>query len=152
MPTPRLDNERIALWRQLDITVSAVRRAIDHALMEDHDLPLAWFDVLAALRDANGAIRVGALRDRLDEVPSSLSRRLDRMEEAGLIEREPAPKGADRRAVAVILTREGRLSWRDASVTFRRALQQHLASRLTDTDISALHRVIGKAERRPGTA
>lgn len=147
MPTPRLDNERIALWRQLDITVSAVRRAIDQSLTDEHDLPLAWFEVLAALRDADGTMRVGELRDRLDEVASSLSRRLDRMEEAGLIEREPLPSAPDRRAVGVVLTQEGRLSWRDASVTFRRCLQQHLASRLTDTDIAALHRVIGKAER-----
>lgn len=143
MATPRLDNERIALWRQLDMSVTSVRRALDAALADEHDLPLAWFDVLAALREVGGKARVGQLCEAVGELPSSFSRRLDRMEDEGLLERNE-PDGADRRQVQVHITRSGRDVWREASVVYRRALQQHFAARLTDTDLVALHRILGK--------
>jgi hypothetical protein len=42
------------------------------------------------------------------------------------------------------ITREGRALWRDANITFRAVLQRHFAQSLTDTDIVALTRVLGK--------
>ncbi len=50
----------------------------------------------------------------------------------------------DKRAVTVKLTREGRAEWRDANVTYRRMVQQHFASALSDSDIAALQRIFGK--------
>ena len=60
--------------------------------MDEYDLPLTWFEVLAALQAAGGAMRVGELCEVLHELPSSLSRRLDRLEDHGLREssREPS--------------------------------------------------------------
>jgi DNA-binding MarR family transcriptional regulator len=125
------------------MSITAVRRAIDAVLVDEHDMPLAWFDVLGALRDAGGTLRVGQLCEAVGELPSSFSRRLDRMEDEGLVERGDAD-GSDRRRVHVTITGDGRDAWREAGVVYRRALQQHFASRLTDTDIAALHRIIGK--------
>jgi hypothetical protein len=47
---PRLDAERIGLWRSLDRTVTAVGRQIDADLVDEFDLPLAWFEVMSALQ------------------------------------------------------------------------------------------------------
>ena len=111
-------------------------------------LPIfAWYDVLTVVRDAGGSIRVRELCRLLDEVPSSLSRRLDRMEDDDLIERRKAPRPDDRRAVDVAMTTEGRYAWRDANITYRRLVQHHFASSLTDTDISALQRLWTKLQR-----
>lgn len=112
--------------------------------MEGYGLPLTWFDVLTELRREGGAMRVHELCEVLDEVPSSLSRRLARMEDTGLVKRNATPRADDRRAVTVSLTAHGRALWRDANIDYRRLVQQHFAHRLTDTDIAALQRVWGK--------
>ncbi len=144
---PRLDAERIGLWRSLDRTVTAVARQIDADLVDEFDLPLAWFEVMSALQRAGGAMRVSKLCSELDDVPSSLSRRLDRMEGVGFVEREATPEPTDRRAVTVTLTREGRSLWRDASVIYRRGVQKHFAQVVTDSDIVALQRLLSKLGR-----
>lgn len=144
---PRLDAERIALLRSLGRATTQISRQIDADLVEAYDVPLAWFEVMAALQRAGGSLRVSELRAELDEVASSLSRRLDRMEEEGHVERE-VPRGAvDRRAVRVSLTRDGRLLWRDVNVIYRRSVQQHFANVVTDSDILALQRVLSKLTR-----
>ncbi|MDO9175285.1 MAG: winged helix DNA-binding protein, partial [Actinomycetota bacterium] len=80
----------------------------------------------------------------LDEVPSSLSRRLTRMEDEGYLRRTYTPQPDDRRAVTVSLTADGRTTWRDANLSYRRLVQEHFARRLTETDIGALQRVWSK--------
>lgn len=141
---PRLDAERIALWRQLCTSATVLQREIDQQLTDDHDLPLAWFECMTAIREAGGTTRVHELCEALDEVPSSLSRRLDRLEEEGMVRRKRTPLPDDRRAVSVTLTAAGRGAWRDANITFRRTVQHHFAQHLTDSDIAALQRVLGK--------
>lgn len=141
---PRLDAERVALWRRLDATVSVVRRRLDALLVEEFDLPLAWFEVLAALYRAGGTMRVSHLNLELDDVASSLSRRLDRMEQEGYVERSPSTDPADRRAVTVRLTRDGRLLWRDANVAYRRGVQLWFNQMVTDTDLQTMSRLISK--------
>jgi DNA-binding MarR family transcriptional regulator len=144
---PRLDAERIDLLRSLCITTTSITRQIDADLVEEYDISLAWFDVMTALQRAGGSLRVSELRALLDEVPSSLSRRLDRMEEAGHVERESTPSPTDRRSVTVHLTRDGRSFWRDANVIYRRAVQRHFAMVVTDSDIHALQRLLSKLDR-----
>lgn len=141
---PRLDAERIALWRQFCQVSAALQRTLDQQLTDEHGLSLAWFDALSAIRAAGGAMRVHELCAELGEVPSSLSRRLDRMEDEGLVGRQHTPQPEDRRAVTVTLTAEGRSLWRDANIEYRRLVQEHFAKRLTDTDLAALQRIFGK--------
>ena len=141
---PRLDAERVAVFRALGMATTAIARRLDADLMANFDLPLAWFDVMSALQRHRGSLRVNELRDALDEVPSSLSRRLDRMEQEGWIVRGSGRSVEDRRAVTVSLTRRGRELWRDANVHYRRGVQQLFAKDLSATDLAALQRVLGK--------
>lgn len=141
---PRLDAERVALFRSLGIAVEEMHRQIDAQLVEEFDLPLAWFEVLAALQRSGDTMRVHELRALLADNASSLSRRLDRMEEEGFVARKPTPTPEDRRAVTVSLTRRGRTVWRDANVLYRRGIQQHFAKDLSATDVAALQRMLGK--------
>ncbi len=141
---PRLDAERIELWRQFGAVSVALQRRLDQVLIEVHDLPLTWFDALTDIRAAGGSIRVHELCEVLGEVPSSFSRRLDRMEDAGFVLRKHTPQPDDRRAVTVSLTADGRAEWRDANITYRRFVQEYFAKKLTDTDIAALQRICSK--------
>jgi DNA-binding MarR family transcriptional regulator len=141
---PRLDAERIGLWRQFCQTSAALQRNVDQQLSDEHFISLAWFECLAAIRDAGGVMRVHELSEVLGELPSSLSRRLDRLEQEGYVRRKHTPLPDDRRAVSVSLSASGRAAWRDANITYRRMVQQHFAQNLTETDISALQRVFTK--------
>lgn len=141
---PRLDAERVALFRAVGVSFTALTREIDAALIAAHDLPLTWFEVMAALQRHGGELRVNDLRLVLGELPSSLSRRLDRIEEQDWIRRVPTPTDDDRRAVTVTLTKRGRELWRDANVIYRRGVQQHFAQDLSATDVAALQRILGK--------
>jgi DNA-binding MarR family transcriptional regulator len=145
---PRLDAARIELLRSMTGATTSIERRIDADLMREFDLPLAWFEVMSALQRHEGVMRVSDLKDVLGELPSSLSRRLDRMEEQDLIEREPSP-GVDKRAVLVRLTRDGRSFWRDANVVYRRAVQKHFANVVTESDIVALQRLLSKLTTEP---
>lgn len=142
---PRLDTERITLFRELGKITTAIRRQIDADLIDAFGISLVQFEVMASLQRAGGTMRVNELCSDLDEVPSSLSRRLDRMEEQGHIERRAAANG-DRRGVMVNLTRDGRSFWRDANVIYRRAVQKYFAQMVTESDVNAMQRLLSKLE------
>jgi len=143
---PRLDAGRVATWRAFGVVAAEVQRKVEAGLVDDYDLPLTWFEILASLQAAGGSMRVGELCETLHELPSSLSRRLDRLEEQGFVSRTTTSPTDDRRAVIVFLTPDGRAEWRDANITYRRMVQQHFARVLTDTDIAALQRIFSKLD------
>ena len=104
---------------------------------------LPWFEALNALQLAGGKVRVMDLADQLVVSASSLSRRLNRMEDDGLIRRDRGRKD-DQRAVLVVLTRDGRDTWRRANTTYLRMIKRLFLNRLDDSDVSALQRAFAK--------
>jgi DNA-binding MarR family transcriptional regulator len=138
----RLDAARVAVWRDLQSVTAELERRIDEALVAEWDVSLGWFDVLAGLQRLGGAARPSDLAEELRLVRSSLSRRLDRLEEEGWVQRTRPAGVDDQRAVVVELTKRGRTLWREMNVTYRRAVQQHVARVLTDEDVAALRRVL----------
>lgn len=143
---PRLDATRLAAWREMSTGLSAVTRRIHDDLIEEWDIPLGWFDVLAALQRLGGRARPSVVATELRLPPSSLSRRLDRLEEEGWIARHRGVDGDDQRVVDVELTRRGRNLWREMSVSYRRAVQTHFAARLTDDEIAVLTEVASRLD------
>jgi DNA-binding MarR family transcriptional regulator len=140
----RLDSTRVSAWRGLQTVSAELTRRIDVDLMEEWDIPLGWFDVLAALQRLGGRARPLDIATEMRLPPSSLSRRLDRLEEEGWVKRHRGIDRDDQRAVEVELTRRGRNLWREMNVTYRRAVQRHFAILMADADISAVHRVIDR--------
>ena len=138
---PRLDAARLGAWRELSTGLAEVSRLIHDDLIEQWDIPLGWFDVLAALQRSGGRARPSEVAAELRVPASSLSRRLDRLEEEGWIVRHRGVAGADQRLVDVELTRRGRNLWREMNVTYRRAVQTHFAGRLADHEITLLTEV-----------
>jgi DNA-binding MarR family transcriptional regulator len=138
----RLDATRVAAWRELQSVTAELERRIDEALVAEWEVPLGWFDVLGGLQRLGGSARPSDLADELRLVRSSLSRRLDRLEEEGWVRRSRPAGLDDQRAVVVELTRRGRTLWREMNVTYRRAVQRHIASTLSDGDVADLRRVL----------
>jgi DNA-binding MarR family transcriptional regulator len=138
----RLDATRVGAWRGLQAVVGQIERGLDEELRADWDIRLGWFDVLASLQRLGGAGRPLDIAADLRLPPSSVSRRLDRLEEEGWIARHRHVPGADLRAVEVELTRTGRRLWREMNVSYRRALQAQFAIHLDDRDIADIRRVL----------
>jgi len=137
------DPERLAVWRSFLTAHSLLDRALNHALLDERDIPLAWFEVLNALQLAGGKVRVMDLADNLVRSPSSLSRQLNRMEEEELLRRDRG-RPDDQRVVVIVLTREGRELWRRANTTYLRVLKRNFLSKLTDTDVAGVQRALSK--------
>lgn len=135
---PRLDAARVGAWRDLQSVVAEVTRQIDEDLRHEWAVPLGWFDVLATLRRLDGRARPQDVAAAMRIPPSSLSRRLDRLEEEGWVARHRNVDPDDHRAVDVELTPRGRALWREMSITYRRSVQARFASRLTDDQIAAV--------------
>jgi DNA-binding MarR family transcriptional regulator len=139
---PRLDASRLGAWRDLTTLTAALTRAVDDELLAEWDISLAWFDVLAALQRLGGRARPKEVAELMLIPTSSLSRRLDRLEEEGWIARHRGADPDDGRAVEVELTRRGRNLWREMNVSYRRAVQAHFATHLDDQQIDAIHVVV----------
>lgn len=137
------DPERIAVWRSFLGAHAAVRSALTVALDEERELQLPWFEVLNALQQAGGKVRVMELAEMVLVTPSSLSRQLNGLEHEGLVRRERGV-GADKRGVLIVLTREGRDTWRRANTTYQRVVKRLFTGQLTDTDVVSMQRVLGK--------
>jgi len=140
---PRLDATRLSAWRMLQSRVAEIERRVDEDLRDEWDIPLNWFDVLAALQRLGGAARPSEISEELLLPLSSLTRRVDRLEEDGWVNRRRRPAGGDHRAVEVSLTRRGRNLWRAMNVTYRRSVQQHFASHLDDEEMRSIGDVLG---------
>mgnify|MGYP000008450792 CR=1 FL=1 len=141
---PRLDAERIALWKSFQMAGEVVSRRIEAEMFDEFHLALPQFDMLAILANNKDQLRVKELCELLSAVPSSLSRRIDSLVERGYVTREESPTVDDNRAVIVRLTRMGRLVWRDSNILYRRAIQREFAAGLTEPEVSTMIRVLTK--------
>lgn len=133
---PRLDAVRVAAWRDLQAVVADTTRRIDDDLRHEWAVPLGWFDVLSALRDLGGRARPQDVASAMRIPASSLSRRLDRLEEEGWIARHRNVDLDDLRAVEVELTPRGRTLWREMNVSYRRSVQRRFAILFVDDEIA----------------
>ena len=113
------------LWHAADRLGAEVSQVFDR-----HDLRRGEFDVLAALRRAGAPYTLipSELADTLMMSRAGMTNRLDRLEEAGLVERKLDPE--DRRSFLIALTPKG-LDVIDQTMTEHAANLQRLVSGLT---------------------
>jgi len=104
---PDLDVSALALVARLFRTVHLADAVLGQPLAA-HGLQPGWFDVLAALRRAGEpyALTPTQLLRTMMLSSGGMTKRLDRLTDAGLIERRPDPN--DRRGILVMLTDRGK--------------------------------------------
>ena len=102
-----------------------------------------WLDVLAALRRAGAPYRLTPTRLSEEALISTagMTNRLDRLEQAGLIDRLPDPD--DRRGVLVELTDEG-FELVDSAVDAHRGLSKRLLGALDARERDELDQLLAK--------
>lgn len=141
--------DELAAWRAFLRAHAAVVDRLDRELQDEQGLPLTWYEVLLHLNWApDDRLRLSALADRLLLSRSGLTRLVDRMVAAGLIERESCR--TDRRGAFAVLAHDGAARLRQAAPVHLRGVQEHFAGLLTGAEVAAirsgLEKVAGHAK------
>ena len=145
--------ERLRAWRLYFESALALLDVLDAELEQAVGIPQRWYDVLVHLEESPQGIPMNELAERILYSKSGFTRVVDRMEEAGLVQRV-RPEN-DRRTILVRLTDSGSATLRDARGHHRDGIQRHFSQHLTNTDIKALTRALEKISNharplRPG--
>lgn len=141
--------ERLRCWRLFFESALALRDVLDTELELAVGIPQRWYDVLVHLEESPSGIRMNELAEHILYSKSGFTRVVDRMEEAGFVERvQPAH---DRRSILVVLTAKGIETMEEARRYHRDGIERHFSQHLTDADIKALTRALEKvsAHARP---
>jgi DNA-binding MarR family transcriptional regulator len=128
--------KQLANWRVFLECGYALIDILDAELQAEAGMTLRWYDVLVNLEEAEHPVRMNELASRILASKSGLTRVIDRMEEAGLVERQRPPD--DRRAIEVVMTRKGEQALQAARLVHRRGIYEHFAQHLDDQNLTAL--------------
>ncbi|MCF3641637.1 MarR family winged helix-turn-helix transcriptional regulator [Rhizobium sp. TRM95111] len=132
-PSPAVTRAWIRLMRAQQTILAAIEQNLKVAELP----PLGWYDVLLELsRAKDGRLRPYEIEQRTLLAQHNLSRLLDRMDKAGLVQREVFTE--DGRGRWVIITDAGRAMQARMWSVYAPALQRHLGDKLDDAQADQL--------------
>jgi len=136
-------SKAIQLWEGINRAHGSMSAAIEKDMLPQTGIALGWYEVLAHLSRAPGAMlrfqdlaRIEGLTD------SGASRRLNQMINAGLIDRHSCP--TDRRGVYAHLTDKGIATYEKAHTVFLRSLERNLGSHLQPGEADLVHAALSR--------
>jgi DNA-binding MarR family transcriptional regulator len=133
----QLTPAELGAWRGLLRVHAALIGQLDRELVQAHGLPLRAYEVLLHLEDApGGRLRMSELAESVLLSQSGLTRLVDRLERAGLVERRPCDD--DGRGLWAVLTPTGRESLRTARRTHLAGVRALFLSRFTSDELRLL--------------
>ena len=125
VPEPHL-----AAWRSVLNAHAAVVARVEDALARADLPPLAWYDVLWAVRRAPGKrARMAELAEGLTLSRGGTTKLVDRLEAAGFLRRQPAAD--DGRGLYAVLTDAGQEMLRKMWPVYARVLRETFAATLS---------------------
>jgi DNA-binding MarR family transcriptional regulator len=138
LPEPdRFSQEEFLAWRGLIRLRETVMREIDRRLRREGLVSLADYGVLITLvTEPTLRLRMSELGVRRMLTPSGITRVVDRLEEQGLVRREPDPD--DGRAALAVLTRPGLEALRRAQAVHHAAVRELYLGRLAPRELKQL--------------
>ncbi len=128
-------------WAALLRSHAAVVTRLEREMEAERRLPLSWYDVLLSLYRGSG-LRMQDLADAVVLSRTRVSRVVDEMEAAALVERRPNP--ADRRSTIVAITRSGRAAFRAAAPVYLSGIRRHFTDLLTSDELECVRRALTK--------
>jgi DNA-binding MarR family transcriptional regulator len=132
---------RLGAWRAFVEAYPAVMDVLERELTERRGISLTWYDVLLQLSEAPGdRMRMSELADSIVISRSGFSRAARRMEQAGLIAREPSPE--DGRGAYVVLTEHGRRTFRRAAAVHLHGVAEHFLRHLDVGEAAVVESVL----------
>ena len=115
---------------------TALVESLEAELWESRKLHFGWYDVLVTIRLSGGAMRMSELAEMALISRSAATRLVDKIEEAGYVERYVCP--TDRRGMVVSLTPEGRKVQERAAPIVLRQLQSHFGRYLDESEAESM--------------
>jgi len=141
----------LAVWRTFLRAHAEVSRRLEAELVAEHDLPLAWYDVLLQLAEAvDRRLRMTELADRVLLSRSGLTRLVDRLEREGLVARAACP--SDARGLFAVLTECGLARLRAAAPTHLRGIAEHMTGRFSAGELEDLGDLVARLLPVPAAA
>jgi DNA-binding MarR family transcriptional regulator len=132
----------LQVWVRLIRARDKILRNVEATAKAKGFPPVAWYDVLLELSRGGGRkLRPVELEKELLVAQYNLSRLLDRMEEAGLVNRIACP--GDGRGQMIELTPEGRAMQKRMWPILRDAVDEHVAPKLTERELEQLVLLLG---------
>ena len=125
-----------AAWRGMLRVYESVTRTLDARLRAEHQIGFDAYGVLITLVTQPDGLAIGELGQRRNLSPSGISRAVDRVARAGLVERLPNP--SDQRSLVVALTDTGLRRLRAAQVTHHAVVREHFLGRLDESQLEQL--------------
>jgi DNA-binding MarR family transcriptional regulator len=136
--------DQFGAWRGMLRVHATVFRELDRRLLAGHGFGVDAYGVLITLVTApEASLPIGELGLQRNLSPSGVSRSVDRLAKAGLVQRATNP--ADGRSLLVRLTPEGLARLRAAQVTHHAAVRELLLDHLTEHDLKRLRELWEKA-------
>jgi DNA-binding MarR family transcriptional regulator len=151
LPEPEpFDAGEFLAWRSLIRVRETVMREVDRRLQSAGQISLADYGVLITLVSAGSLrLRMSDLAARRMLTPSGITRVVIRLEQEGLVRREPDPD--DGRASLAVLTREGLEALRKAQVVHHAAVRELYVGNLDAGEREQLAQLFEKAMPGVGT-
>jgi DNA-binding MarR family transcriptional regulator len=140
VPEPHL-----SAWRGVLNTHAAVVGAVEQALADASLPPLAWYDVLWAIRSAPGRrIRMAELASSLTVSRGGLTKLADRLEDAGLMRREAAAD--DRRGLYAVVTPAGEKMLRRMWPVYAKVLRDAFVAPIREDEAAVISDALSRRE------
>jgi DNA-binding MarR family transcriptional regulator len=142
-----LSVEEQAHWRSYITASTLLDDRLSRELQESHGLTMADYEILVRLSEApDRRLRMSTLADLSLASRSRLSHQVDRLEKAGLVERQPCE--SDRRGFLAVLTEHGWEVLVAAAPTHVEGVRRHLVDVLTEEEFAAVGRALCKVATR----
>jgi DNA-binding MarR family transcriptional regulator len=138
-----IDDERLDAWAGFLQAHAVLVGVLERDLFEQRGMPLTWYEVLLRLMgEPQGAMRMQDLARSVLLSKSGVTRVVDRMEAAGLVERQHC--AADRRGTYAAITAAGRAAFRKALPVHLTAIRERFGAHLSDEEAVMLRQAFGR--------
>src|SRR5438067_1878256 len=130
-------------WHAFLVAHAALEPILNRELEAACGLPLRWFDVLVQLHAMpHKRLSMTELANAVLLSKSGLTRLVDRIEQAGLVERASAP--GDRRSLLIVLTPNGEKTLKRAAPIHEDGIRRHFAAYIRDNQAAAVEAALGR--------
>jgi DNA-binding MarR family transcriptional regulator len=130
-------------WRSYLSATQLLAEQLQRDLQEHHGLSSADYEILVRLSETeDGRLRMSELAERALSSRSRLSHQINRMEQAGLVQRQTCE--SDRRGQWAVLTDHGRAVLVDAAPDHVESVRRHLLDPLSSAEFASLGRICAK--------
>ncbi len=137
-----VDNAHDAAWQALRGAYHLLTDRFEKELTEAGLPGLAWYDVLLMMEKTGGPIRPKDMLCHVSVTKSGLTRLLDRIEKAGLIERSYCP--SDRRGTFLSITDSGRETLENMRPVRERVFGENFTGVLTPNEADEVTALLGQ--------